>query len=257
MTGAVVERQPFGGCKESSFGKGAKAGGPNYVVQFMHPKQIDLPPEQAPLNEDVQKLTDAVESMQRYKREITLWKNSVGSYAFRWNAFFSHQHDPSLVRGQDNLHCYKPHAHVVLRGQFGDSSFNLLRVIAAALTCGAEVEISVEEEEVLKELLAVGVDKFFPLKQESEEYFARRIRKGKIERVRLLSHPAVDLQNAFSETACRLNIAPVVANGRLELLHLLREVNISHDYHRYGYLGMREKLILEDTQTFEEISDAL
>src|SRR5690606_15539300 len=32
MTGAIVQRQPFGGWKRSSVGPGAKAGGPNYLV---------------------------------------------------------------------------------------------------------------------------------------------------------------------------------------------------------------------------------
>jgi RHH-type proline utilization regulon transcriptional repressor/proline dehydrogenase/delta 1-pyrroline-5-carboxylate dehydrogenase len=36
ITGAVVGRQPFGGRKASSFGPGAKAGGPGYVLQFCH-----------------------------------------------------------------------------------------------------------------------------------------------------------------------------------------------------------------------------
>src|SRR5512139_3894903 len=34
-TGAIVLRQPFGGMGKSSFGPGMKAGGPNYVAQFM------------------------------------------------------------------------------------------------------------------------------------------------------------------------------------------------------------------------------
>jgi RHH-type transcriptional regulator, proline utilization regulon repressor / proline dehydrogenase / delta 1-pyrroline-5-carboxylate dehydrogenase len=34
LTGAVVGRQPFGGRKASSFGPGAKAGGPGYLPQF-------------------------------------------------------------------------------------------------------------------------------------------------------------------------------------------------------------------------------
>ena len=33
--GAVVLRQPFGGMGKSVFGPGMKAGGPNYVAQFM------------------------------------------------------------------------------------------------------------------------------------------------------------------------------------------------------------------------------
>ncbi len=34
-TGAIVLRQPFGGMGKSVFGAGMKAGGPNYVAQFM------------------------------------------------------------------------------------------------------------------------------------------------------------------------------------------------------------------------------
>src|SRR5699024_4581041 len=35
ITGAIVERQPFGGWKRSSVGQTAKAGGPNYLVHLM------------------------------------------------------------------------------------------------------------------------------------------------------------------------------------------------------------------------------
>src|SRR5437762_218590 len=34
-TGAIVLRQPFGGMGKSCIGPGIKAGGPNYVAQFM------------------------------------------------------------------------------------------------------------------------------------------------------------------------------------------------------------------------------
>src|SRR5690606_26558690 len=32
ITGAIVQRQPFGGWKRSSVGPGTKAGGPNYLI---------------------------------------------------------------------------------------------------------------------------------------------------------------------------------------------------------------------------------
>ena len=38
ITGAVVERQPFGGLKLS--GIGSKAGGPDYLLQFLNPVSI-------------------------------------------------------------------------------------------------------------------------------------------------------------------------------------------------------------------------
>ena len=38
ITGALVERQPFGGFKMS--GVGSKAGGPDYLLQFMDPRSV-------------------------------------------------------------------------------------------------------------------------------------------------------------------------------------------------------------------------
>jgi RHH-type proline utilization regulon transcriptional repressor/proline dehydrogenase/delta 1-pyrroline-5-carboxylate dehydrogenase len=52
ITGAVVERQPFGGLKLS--GIGSKAGGPDYLLQFLEPRTVSentlrhgfVPPEE-------------------------------------------------------------------------------------------------------------------------------------------------------------------------------------------------------------------
>ncbi len=44
ITGAMVGRQPFGGFGMS--GVGSKAGGPDYLLQFMNPKSISFTPEQ-------------------------------------------------------------------------------------------------------------------------------------------------------------------------------------------------------------------
>lgn len=241
MTGAIVERQPFGGCKESSFGKGAKAGGPNYLVQLMQAEQIHLPNEQSILSQHVQMLSQNIENDPAFASDLETWKASVSSYAFYWNEYFSHSHDPSLVLGQDNFQCYVPHPLIILRGQKGDSTLDLLRLIAAALTCGAHLEISVEEPTIVEQLKELGVLNFFPMQQENLEDFSKRIEKDKMKRVRLLQTPPSHMQQALAEAACHLHLAPVLANGRLELLHFLREVNISRDYHRYGNLGAREK----------------
>lgn len=241
ITGAIVERQPFGGCKESGFGKGAKAGGPNYLVQFMQAEQIDLPGEQALPNAKVKTLAQAVEQHPAFATQGDLWRASIGSYAFYWKEYFSRPHDPSLVMGQDNLQCYVPHLKIILRGQKEDSPLDLLRIIAAALTCGAKLEVSLEEEAIENLFKALGVYNLLSVRQETDEAFVQRVTEGKIQRVRLLRLPPPRVQIALAEAACHLNVGPVMANGRLELLHLLREVSISRDYHRYGNLGVREK----------------
>ena len=145
MTGAIVQRQPFGGCKESSFGKGHKAGGPNYLTQFMHAIQKALPMQCGMPNAEVNTLSQAVLHLFSEKDKV-LWEASLGSYAFYWKNYFSQAHDPSLVKGEDNFLCYRPHAKVILRGQKGDSWIDLFRVVAAAWTCGTLIEISVDEE---------------------------------------------------------------------------------------------------------------
>jgi RHH-type proline utilization regulon transcriptional repressor/proline dehydrogenase/delta 1-pyrroline-5-carboxylate dehydrogenase len=57
ITGAIVERQPFGGLKLS--GIGSKAGGPDYLLQFLEPRTISentlrhgfVPPERLKLSD--------------------------------------------------------------------------------------------------------------------------------------------------------------------------------------------------------------
>ena len=63
-TGAIVRRQPFGGIKASSFGNGSKAGGPNYLCEFMRASQKGLPQEKAPINEWVNTLTSCLEKVE-------------------------------------------------------------------------------------------------------------------------------------------------------------------------------------------------
>ena len=240
ITGAVVQRQPFGGCKESSFGKGAKAGGPNYLTQFMHASQIGLPLEQEECARELSDLAKSLSGKLSVEKDAELLKASLGSYAFYWKYYFSKKHDPSLVLGQDNYQCYIPYPKVVFRIQPDDAFVDSIRVIAAALTCRVKLEISSAvafPSELLERL------KRFPnliFVKESESELIVRVGKGDIQRIRLLKEPSLQLRQALSSTGCHINLGPVLANGRLELLHYLREMSVSRDYHRYGNLGDRE-----------------
>ena len=48
ITGAIVQRQPFGGWKKSRGGRGAKAGGPNYLVVMGSWRDVRCRPLPAP-----------------------------------------------------------------------------------------------------------------------------------------------------------------------------------------------------------------
>lgn len=240
ITGAIVERQPFGGCKESSFGKGAKAGGPNYLLQLMNPEQIALPDERAVPNSNVQRLSEIIIKKLHASLDETTWKASIGSYAFYWNEYFSQSHDPCLVVGQDNLQCYKPRLHLSVRAQKKDSPLDVFRILAAALTCGAQIDVSIEDETLARDCEKLNVARSFVIRHETDGAFIKRIQTKGVQYLRVLHRPSPAVLAALAETACNVHVGPVMANGRIELLHFLREVSISRNYHRYGNLGARE-----------------
>ncbi len=212
ITGAIVQRQPFGGCKESSYGFGSKVGGPNYLMQMMVPDQVALPKEQELFEND-------------FSFEDQLWKASIGSYTYYWKHYFSQEHDPSRLLGQDNILCYRPRKSMTLRVQENDTLLDVCRIIAACQICGTPLDVSGE-----KQLPNVK------MRVETEAAFIERL--PKITRLRLISEPSPELQKAAA--LCNVHQGEVFANGRIELLHYLREVSISNDYHRYGNLGDRE-----------------
>lgn len=229
-TGAIVRRQPFGGTKASSIGNGSKAGGPNYLRDFVTLEQHDLPHEKHPVSEVVNNLTALLPKLS--SKELALWYASTTNYAYWWEQM-RHDQDPSQIVGQDNLFRYVPRKRVVLRAT--GKSLDALRVIAAALTCQAHLELSVDPGHPWAQLTP-----HLRCTEESEETFLRRVREGAFTRVRVVEHPSQKLLEAAAEAATHVADSPVLANGRFELLHYLREVSLSIDYHRYGNLGLRE-----------------
>jgi RHH-type transcriptional regulator, proline utilization regulon repressor / proline dehydrogenase / delta 1-pyrroline-5-carboxylate dehydrogenase len=246
ITGAIVRRQPFGGCKASSFGPGLKAGGPNYLFQFMHQKQLFLPENKQKLSPEVNRLTDFLDKISLSTEEMGLWFGSIASYAY-FAGRLPRSYDPNnqdclsdYVVGQDNSLYYTPRLQMALRITEKDAPLDILRVIAAVLSCNAPLEISWSSSPIA---FHVHWQESFPslvFTQESEEAFIQKISAQSFERVRLLSPASPELERAAAEAGCFLDLAPVLANGRFELLHYLREVALSYDYHRYGNLGLRE-----------------
>ncbi len=239
-TGAIVRRQPFGGTKASNFGNGSKAGGPNYLREFMRAAQVGLPQEKAPVNEWVNNLTAFLENLDLSAEELGLWTSSVSNYAYWWKRM-RQDRDPTKIVGQDNFFRYLPRKGIVLRIEPHSNPLDALRVCAAALTVGAKMEISWSHNTSKPAALDwIELVPVLPVIEETEGAFHSRVSKGQMERVRVLEPASAALHVSAAESGVHVIDAPVLANGRLELLHFLREVAISIDYHRYGNLGMRE-----------------
>lgn len=241
ITGAIVRRQPFGGCKASSFGRGSKAGGPNYISEFMRPSQVGLPQEKHPVSEAVNQLTSSIEKISLSPEKLGVWYASISNYAY-WALKFSHDHDPSKILGQDNFLRYRPHKNLTFRIQHKDTPLDIFRTLAAALSCHVKLTVSYSAQDCPINIPSQwkGTMPSFTFIEESEKAFLSRFGKKGCNRVRLNSPPSDEMRHAAALSGCYLATTPVLANGRFELLNFLREIAISIDYHRYGNLGDRE-----------------
>ncbi|HEY4255105.1 MAG TPA: proline dehydrogenase family protein, partial [Chlamydiales bacterium] len=239
-TGAIVRRQPFGGIKASSFGGGSKAGGPNYLREFTHVKQVALPQQREAVNEWVNSLTTFLEKIELNAEQLGLWTASVANYAYWWKRL-KQDRDPTKVVGQDNFFRYTPRERMVLRLEKDAPALDALRICAAALTVGSPLEISWSKEAAEQPQLGwLELVPVLQVTQEGEDQFLARLKNSEFDRIRLAAHPSHKLQKAAANAGVYLVDAPVLANGRFELLHYLQEVSISIDYHRYGNLGLRD-----------------
>jgi RHH-type proline utilization regulon transcriptional repressor/proline dehydrogenase/delta 1-pyrroline-5-carboxylate dehydrogenase len=217
ITGAIVKRQPFGGCKESSFGGYAKAGGPHYLEQFAECEELSLPNEKSPLPPQIMNLFQSLHRFDLKESEQEIFKKSVESYAF-WAKKFKEKKEMAYLLGQENLFYLKPLKHITLRIDEEDHPLDFLRAIAACIICKTSYIISAHTPLPLDSLQV----------EEKRSFFENR--EGD---ARVLSTPE---GNYPINPNLKLVSTPVKAWGRLELQHYLREVAVSNETHRYGVL---------------------
>ena len=244
-TGAIVLRQPFGGVGKSSFGPGMKAGGPNYVAQFMNFTEA-LPPTPGakPVRLSLAALCQALRA--RGHPDAERLAAAAVSYEAAQLDEFGREHDGFRLVGQDNVRRYLPCEAVRVRVHPEDTAFELFARVCAAHVAGCRITVSVPAAapvpavaslEELTESWAGDIE----FVEESDEQLAGALRERQTDRVRYAAWervPSPVLQAAHEVNVCVVG-APVSSEGRLELLWYVREQSISTDYHRYGNLGLR------------------
>jgi RHH-type proline utilization regulon transcriptional repressor/proline dehydrogenase/delta 1-pyrroline-5-carboxylate dehydrogenase len=251
-TGAIVLRQPFGGMGKSAFGPGIKAGGPNYVVQLMDVEACGDPETSDEIQDTLLRhfrdglleRRDAVEG--RACDEVSRVIIAIGSYALNLHREFGREHDHFHLLGQDNVRRYLPVRELRIRLHPDDTFFELFARVAAARAAGCRMTVSIPPEvsvpglDLLHELTEPwggGIE----FVQETDAELAQMICEGQTERVRYAAPDRVpaEIFDAVKDTGLYIARAPVLTEGRIELLWYMREQSISTDYHRYGNLGQR------------------
>ncbi|MCU1390477.1 MAG: putA [Ilumatobacteraceae bacterium] len=134
ITGAVVQRQPFGGWKRSAIGAGSKAGGPDYLLGL---SDVSAP---------VVAAADAARSFDQW-----------------WTTWFAVDHDPSGLRSERNVLRHRPLDGVVLRIDSSTPAADVAAARAAAARCAVTLTVSdadSESEGALRtRLTAIGAER--------------------------------------------------------------------------------------------------
>lgn len=205
ITGAIVNRQPFGGMKLSAFGGGVKAGGPNYCSCFV-------------------RIVDKTDSVTDYKQ----------SYIKAYEEEFHHARDINNLYGEQNVFRYLPLKSMVLRLFPDDSNAAAQQIAFAAKTCHTPLTISYDpaEEDRASALSSTGCS----LKAENLQEFLKTMKD--YERVRTCSaNIPMEMFVEAAQADKYIATAPPVKDGRVELIHYIKEQSISFEYHRYGSIS--------------------
>jgi len=117
ITGAIVQRQPFGGWKRSSVGVGAKAGGPDYLLQL------------------------GTWTPTRDLSEVDPTELAIADDGW-WEGRYGIPQDPAGLFCEANVLRYLPFPDLIVRVGPGATQAEVDRVLAAATRCGVAPRIS-------------------------------------------------------------------------------------------------------------------
>ena len=140
ITGAIVQRQPFGGWKRSTVGTTSKAGGPNYLTHLgtWRPRPLRSVPSNVKLSAPVEAILSAVEGSLG-AAEIAGLRAAAASDQVAWSREFGILKDVSGLEVERNVFRYLP-VPVTVRGD--GSLSDLVRVVLAATRAGAPITVS-------------------------------------------------------------------------------------------------------------------
>ncbi|AIY01810.1 proline dehydrogenase/pyrroline-5-carboxylate dehydrogenase [Arthrobacter sp. PAMC 25486] len=230
ITGAIVQRQPFGGWKKSAVGPGTKAGGPNYLMGLG--SWVSAPAAAAAeLGDAARKLLTAASSFT--DDEQAFLSRSLHSDAAAWAAEFGVAKDVSALSAERNVFRYLP-LNPLVRLAEGESPAKLLRVLAAGILAGATPEVS-SGVALPSEVQALLFSLRISVAVEHDGDWLTRARRFGAGRIRLIGGDAAAVYEA---TGGRPDLAiyhgSVTEAGRVEMLPFLHEQAVSITAHRFG-----------------------
>ncbi|WP_435203372.1 bifunctional proline dehydrogenase/L-glutamate gamma-semialdehyde dehydrogenase [Janibacter sp. GS2] len=235
ITGAIVQRQSFGGWKASSIGPGAKAGGPNYVAQLGTWSADGLPTTGATPTSAVSRTVESQLAAlgARVTEEERAWLDSaLASDAAAWASELGVEHDKSALGVETNVFRYRRSPLLLVRAGDDTPVVELVRLVAAATLTGARTLVSADP--ALDLPASIGHVQVITEDEASCLERAEHVGGG---RVRLVGRATTAFVDDLVARGVDVITGEVLATGRRELLPFVREQAVSTTRHRFGHVA--------------------
>lgn len=229
ITGAIVQRQPFGGWKRSSVGPGAKAGGPNYLATLSTWESAEANPISEIKNKSINQLLAAEHLGDLPESDIEFLVRSARSDQDAMDGIFLKATDVSGLASERNVLRYR-RSDCVLRIDSSASRRDMLRAICGALAIG-KVELSIET--ISKPLGTMLSKAGISISIETQAEFGARIQSSP-RRVRIISSVAQDVGTDLLGVDIAVYPGCVTESGHIELLPYFKEQAVTVTAHRFG-----------------------
>ncbi len=230
-TGAIVQRQPFGGWKKAAVGAGSKAGGPNYLVGLA--EWTDAPVASTRALDAL--ATGAVGALAAAGDADIAWlRDALATDIDAWADEFGVVRDATGLVTEQNALRYQA-VPVTVRFE-GDRVAELIRVVAAGRRARARVTVSTLATLPGSVATWLGTQDVAVTTEDAAAWGAHAARlAARGGRVRLIGAAATATAEAVNGSpSLALYANPVVAAGRVEILTFLREQAVSVTAHRFG-----------------------
>ncbi|MEZ7905102.1 MAG: bifunctional proline dehydrogenase/L-glutamate gamma-semialdehyde dehydrogenase [Aquiluna sp.] len=230
ITGAIVQRQPFGGWKRSSVGPSTKAGGPNYILSLTNWKSSRSTASAEIRNKSVNELLAIAQLTDFSDTEMESLVRAAKSDQAALTETFSNATDPSNLDSERNVLRYR-RSDCVLRIQDTAGSQETMRALSIALVLGS---LDISAFELDKNVMSLLKKSGLRVAIEDQDTFERRLAASP-RRVRLVGGaPIVDADSAFSNCDVAVYSHELTESGRIELLPFFKEQSVTVTGHRFG-----------------------
>ncbi|MBC7174493.1 MAG: aldehyde dehydrogenase family protein, partial [Polyangiaceae bacterium] len=236
-TGAIVRRQPFGGWKASSFGPGAKAGGPGYVLEMLHAADAAFPEGGAPLP-SAERLLCSLEGALESSL-IDELRRAAGAYGKAFSRWYGEAHELIEVLGQENVFRYLPHESVTIAALAEHQPRALALALLASLTCSGKARVLALEGPRSSLVARLEESRLECVRLERLDMAGLEalLATGTLSRVRAVGAVPSALYEAAAKGGAHIESSPVLCAARAELPRYLIEQSISVEAHRFGALS--------------------